>query len=111
MGDRRVIRISGERPLTIPQKFYESLGFSTEAEYFVRGEEIVLRPLREQSDSKFVEQILADLIKQGLSGEQLLEEFKKTQRKIRLAVEMMLAQAERVARGETEAMLIMMHLA
>ena len=100
--NRKTIRISEKRQLTIPQKFYEALGFSTEAECIMRGNEIILRPVKEHSGGEFAEQILADLIKQGLSGNQLLEEFKKAQKKVRPAVEAMLAQAEQAAHGEGE---------
>lgn len=100
--NRKTIRISEKRQLTIPQKFFEALGFSTEAECILRGNEIVLRPVREQGGDEFAEQILADLIAQGFSGDQLLTEFKKMQKKVRPAVEVMLTQAEQAARGESE---------
>lgn len=100
--ERKTIRISEKRQLTIPQKFFEMLGFSTEAECILRGNEIVLRPVRETSGGEFAEQILADLIAQGLSGDQLLAEFKKTQKKVRPAVEAMMSQAEQAAHGEGE---------
>ena len=100
--NRKTSRISEKRQLTIPQKFFEALGFSTEAECILRGNEIVLRPVREQGGGEFAEQILADLIDQGFSGDQLLTEFKKMQRKVRPAVEAMLTQAEQAARGESE---------
>ena len=93
--NRKTIRISEKRQLTIPQKFFEALGFSTEAECILRGNEIVLRPVREQGGG-------ADLIAQGFSGDQLLTEFKKMQKKVRPAVEAMLTQAEQAARGESE---------
>ena len=67
--NRKTIRISEKRQLTIPQKFFEALGFSTEAECILRGNEIVLRPVKEQGGGEFAEQILADLIAQGFSGE------------------------------------------
>ena len=100
--NRKTIRISEKRQLTIPQKFFEALGFSTEAECILRGNEIVLRPVREQGGGEFAEQILADLIAQGFSGDQLLTEFKKMQKKVRPAVEVMLTQADQAARGESE---------
>ena len=100
--NRKTIRISEKRQLTMPQKFFEALGFSTEAECILRGNEIVLRPVREQGGGEFAEQILADLIAQGFSGDQLLTEFKKMQKKVRPAVEAMLTQAEQAARGESE---------
>ena len=42
------------------------------------------------------------LIAQGLSGDQLLAEFKKTQKKVRPAVEALLAEAEQAAHGDIE---------
>ena len=102
IANRKTIRISEKRQLTIPQKFFEALGFSSEAECILRGNELVIRPVKEQSGGEFAEQILADLIKQGFTGEKLLKEFKKTQRKVRPAVEAMLAQAEQAAHGESE---------
>lgn len=51
---------------------------------------------------EFAEQILADLISQGYSGEALLREFKKLQKMVRPAVEEMLLDAQKAARGEIE---------
>ncbi|HIZ54903.1 MAG TPA: AbrB/MazE/SpoVT family DNA-binding domain-containing protein [Firmicutes bacterium] len=102
IANRKTIRISEKRQLTIPQKFFEALGFSSEAECILRGNELVIRPVKKQSGGEFAEQILADLIKQGFTGEKLLKEFKKTQKKVRPAVEAMLAQAEQAAHGESE---------
>ncbi len=100
--ERKTIRISEKRQLTIPQKFFEQLGFSSEAECILRGNEIVLRPVRENAGGEFAEQILADLISQGFSGKELLEEFKKAQKKVRPAVEALILEAEQAAHGETE---------
>lgn len=47
----------------------------------MRGNELVLRPVKENTSGEFAEQVLADLIRQGYSGEELLEKFKQTQRK------------------------------
>lgn len=101
--NRKTIRISEKRQITIPQKFYELLGFSSEAECIVRGNELVIRPLNETGSGEFAEQILADLIAQGLSGDELLLQFKKMQKKVRPAVESMILEAERAAQGEGEA--------
>ena len=77
--ERKTIRISGKRQLTIPQKFFERLGFTDEAECILRGDELILKPAPVQSGGEFAEQILADLIQQGLTGERLLQEFKNAQ--------------------------------
>ena len=96
------VSISSKRQITIPQKFFSMLGFGTEAECIVRGNELVLRPVRETSGGEFAEYILADLISKGYSGEVLLEKFKEAQKEVRPAVEKMLEQAELAAAGKTE---------
>lgn len=101
--ERKIIRISPKRQITIPQKQFEQLGFGKEAECFVRERELVIRPLRLYDSAlggEFAEEILADLIKQGYSGEELLAQFKKMQRQIRPAVERMLDEAEALANSE-----------
>ena len=80
---RKILSISSKRQITIPQKFYQSLGFGDEAECIVRGNELVIRPIKTVSGGEFAEQILSELIKEGLSGEMLLKEFKKRQAQIR----------------------------
>ncbi len=45
----------------------------------MRGNELVIRPVRTNTGGEFAEQILADLIARGYSGNDLLERFKKAQ--------------------------------
>lgn len=100
--EMKKVSISSKRQITIPQKFFSMLGFGTEAECVVRGNELVLRPVKEYSGGEFAEQILADLIAEGYSGNDLLVRFRQAQREVRPAVEQMLADAEKVAVGEKE---------
>ena len=100
--NRKVLSISSKRQITIPQKFYQSLGFGDEAECMIRGDELVIRPIKTYSGGEFAEHILAELVKEGLSGEELLTEFKKRQAHIRPAAEAMLAKAEDIAAGKAE---------
>lgn len=95
------LSISAKRQITIPQKFYTMLGFDTEAECTVRGNELIIRPARTNTGGEFAEQILADLIARGYSGNDLLERFKKAQEQVRPAVEAMLAEAEEVAASKS----------
>ena len=95
------VSISAKRQITIPQKFFAMLGFDTEAECMVRGNELVIRPVKTNAGGEFAEQILADLISQGYSGNELLDRFKKAQREVRPAVEAMLVEAEQVAASES----------
>ena len=99
--ESKKVSISSKRQITIPQKFFTLLGFNTEAECIMRGNQLYLRPFKENTSGEFAEQILADLIRQGYSGEELLEKFKQTQRKIRPAVEAMLSEADRVAESKS----------
>ena len=98
--ENKRIKISSKRQITIPQQFFDSLGFADEAECSLKDGALIIRPVR-QNGGEFAEQILADLIRQGYSGEELLEKFKQTQRKIRPAVEAMLAEADRVAESKS----------
>lgn len=100
--NRKILSISSKRQITIPQKFFQALGFGDEAECVVRGNELIIRPIKTISGGEFAEQILAELVKQGLSGSELLDEFKKRQAQIRPAVEAMLANAEDIAAGKAE---------
>ena len=102
MMDKKIVSISSKRQITIPQKFFSMLGFTNEAECIVRGNELVIRPVRSNSGGEFAEQILADLIAQGLSGEELLKQFKAKQAQVRPAVEAMIAEAEEAVRGNGE---------
>jgi len=100
--ERKTVSISSKRQITIPQKFFSCLGFTNEAECVLRGNELVIRPVKITGGGEFAEMILADLINQGLSGDKLLAEFKKAQAKIRPAVEELLSNAEKAASGDVE---------
>lgn len=100
--ERKKVSISAKRQITIPQKFFALLGFGEEAECVVRGNELVIRPVKNVSGGEFAEQILTDLVAQGLEGKALIEAFKAEQKKVRPAVEEMLTEAENAANGEGE---------
>lgn len=100
--ERKKVSISSKRQITIPQNFYEQLGFSDEAECILRGNELIIRPVRDGSGGEFAEFILKDLLDKGYSGSELLEKFKAAQRQVRPAVEQLLSDAEKAARGEGE---------
>jgi bifunctional DNA-binding transcriptional regulator/antitoxin component of YhaV-PrlF toxin-antitoxin module len=97
-GKKR-IAVSAKRQITIPIEFYNDLGIDKEVECFVQNNALVIRPVQEIG-GEFDEQILAELISQGLSGEELLTQFKKTRRKIRPAVEGLVAEAQQSAQDK-----------
>ena len=98
--ERKTIRISEKRQITIPQKFFQQLGFESEAECSMEGDALVIRPVYRGNSGEFAEEILADLIAQGYSGDALLMAFKSEQRKIRPAVERMIEEADALAESE-----------
>lgn len=99
--DIKKISISAKRQITIPQKFFTLLGFDDEAECAVRGNALVIRPVKKNSGGEFAEQILADLIAEGYNGDELLEKFKERQKNVRPAVEKMLSEAAKAAASES----------
>jgi bifunctional DNA-binding transcriptional regulator/antitoxin component of YhaV-PrlF toxin-antitoxin module len=98
---KKRISVSQKRQITIPIEFFNSLGIEKEVECYLQNNAIVIRPVRENT-GEFDEQILADLISQGLSGQELLERFKELRRKIRPAVERLLDEARLAAAGKTQ---------
>ena len=99
--DIKKVSISAKRQITIPQKFFMQLGFDDEAECVVRGNELVIRPVRNNAGGEFAEQILADLIRQKLSGDELLRKFKEAQKRVRPAVEDLLEEASKAASSDS----------
>ena len=97
-AERKRVTISVKRQFTIPQKYYELLGFESDAECILKDGGIFIRPLRNEP-SDFSEEILADLVTQGLSGQELLARFKEQTRKIRPAVQKMIKEADDTAKS------------
>ena len=98
--EHKIISVSGKRQVTIPRKYFEALGFSNEAECILQNSAIIIRPIKENTGSEFSEQILADLIAQGLSGQELLTKFKEMSKKIAPAMEKLINEADSIAKGE-----------
>ena len=94
------VSISSKRQITIPQAFFNALGFENEAECIYRNNELIIRPVRTDNSGAFAEQILTDLIKEGYSGEEMLTEFRTRQAQVRPAVHKMLEAANAVAEGK-----------
>jgi bifunctional DNA-binding transcriptional regulator/antitoxin component of YhaV-PrlF toxin-antitoxin module len=95
--DKRRINISSKRQITIPAKYYAALGLSKELNCIYSDGILILTPVKNE-DPAFAEEILKDLISQGYSGEKLLSEFKKINRKIRPTVEKIIEKADTLAK-------------
>ncbi len=96
--EKRRINISSKRQITIPAKYFEALGLDKEIDCIFSNDMLILTPVKRE-DPAFAEEILADLIQQGYSGEKLLTEFKKINRKIRPAVEKLIEEADKIAKA------------
>lgn len=96
----RRAKVSSKRQVTIPQKFFEAAGIKDEVEFGLRGNNIIIRPVRENVGSdQFADLILADLIKEGYGGEELLVEFRQRQASLRHSVKEWIAEAQEAARN------------
>lgn len=96
--EKKRISVSQKRQITIPQKYFEMLGIGSEVECFVRNGELVIKPISETGSGEFAEEILKELVNKGLSGEELLKEFREMNRKVRPAVEAIIYDADKMAR-------------
>ena len=82
---KRRVKVSQQRQLSIPKDFYQALGLADEAVMEFTGNEIIIRPATfEEVD--FSEDILQDLIAQGFSGQELLQQFKKAKAQVPAAL-------------------------
>lgn len=79
------VSVSSKRQISIPKEFYEQLNIGEEVTLELHGNHLVLRPLRENFDD-FSDEILGELIAEGYSGAELLDEFKKRKTQIGSAV-------------------------
>lgn len=93
----RQINVSKKRQITIPKHFYDVLGIGQEVICELRGNEIVLRGVPSFED--FSEEILKDLVEQGLNGQDLIQEFQKVKSQIRPAVEKLIEESRDAAKN------------
>jgi bifunctional DNA-binding transcriptional regulator/antitoxin component of YhaV-PrlF toxin-antitoxin module len=94
--DSKRIRVSQKRQVTIPQKYFERLNIGHEVECILRNGEIVIRPVRDNSE-EFAEEILRELVNKGFTGDELIEQFKKMRAQVRPAVEKLIEEADKLA--------------
>lgn len=95
--DRKRISVSRKRQITIPIKFHELLGISSEVDCYVRDGALIIKPIHPEFTGEFAVEILSDLVAQGLSGEQLLAKFTEMNQKVRPAVEVLINEADAIA--------------
>lgn len=94
--EKRRINISSKRQITIPSEYFKSLGLKKELDCICSGDMIILLPVKNE-DPAFAEEILHDLIEQGFEGKELFSEFRRINRKVRPAIEKIIAEADKIA--------------
>ena len=99
---QKKVTISSKRQFTIPQKFYTELGFDTEAICTLGDGFLVIQPVKSNLNDEFSEEILADLIVEGYSGEELLIEFKKRRSNLKQGIDGVLKEAKAIAQGTAD---------
>jgi len=97
--DRKIINVTGKRQVTIPLKFYEQLQFGKEVECFLTHDAVILRPLTTGDDGLTLE-ILKDLVAQGYSGDELINEFTIQRANMKKAIGIMIDEADKIAAGK-----------
>ena len=99
-------RVSQKRQVTIPQKLFEEAGIKDEVEFGIKGNNIIIRPVRENAGNDyFGDLILADLLKEGYAGDELLAKFRERQSELHASVKNLIAESGEAARnfnGEDE---------
>ena len=93
-NDRKIIRVSGKRQITIPQKYFEKLDLNDEVECVLEDNAIIIRNIPKTTMYDFSENILSDLIEQGFTGKELLFKFKEMSKKIEAALNKMIKEAD-----------------
>ena len=93
LAEPQTIKISSKRQITIPAKYYEAAGFGENALCTWTDQGILLQPL-DVDDEDVTVDILRSLVKQGFEGEELIERYQETKRKI-VSVRRKLEEAER----------------
>lgn len=99
--DRKVIRISNKRQITIPLKYYETLDLGQEVECVLEENQIILKPVQNQSFDYSVE-ILKELVAEGYEGTDLIYAFKNKSNQINQAGATLMDEAEAIGKGDQQ---------
>ncbi len=99
--DRRFIRVSSKRQITLPISFVKALGIEEVVECILREDALLVRPFRSGTQNSFPDLILARLLDKGLAGRQLLDAFRTRNGRIRPELEKLFELAEGISTGRT----------
>lgn len=96
------ISVSSKRQITIPLEYFKTLHIENEVECYLENNSIVIKPISLDTQDEFSEYILKDLLDEGYSGNELLNEFKKRKNKIKYGIKEIVKEADLVAESPEE---------
>jgi hypothetical protein len=97
--DKRIIRVSEKRQITIPLKFFEALKLHDQVECSLENGALVIRPLS-MASNEFSVEILKELVEQGYCGDELIQKFAEQDRKLKAAANKLLEEADDIVSGQ-----------
>ncbi len=89
---KKKVAVSSKRQIAIPKEFYDAIGIEKEIIMELQDGVISITPVKTNSDD-FSEEILADIIAEGFSGNDILKEFQRRKNMIRPAISQMVKEA------------------
>jgi len=95
--EKKIVAVSDKRRLTIPKKFYSRLKLGNKVECIARGNELILRPVNSED---FSDLIVEELKPQKIDKKILSAKVKAQKAEIEDALNVMIDDAKKVARGE-----------
>lgn len=91
---RKRISVSSKRQINIPKDFFDTLHIGKEMIAELHGNSIVLKPVKDNYVD-FSKEILADIIAEGYTGEDILKEFEFRKAQIPMALEQLVEDAHK----------------
>ena len=87
------VAVSSKRQVAIPKEFFDAIGIEKEIIMELNDGVINIKPVRAHTDD-FSEEILADVIQEGFTGNDILKEFQRRKNMIRPAISQMIEEAK-----------------
>ena len=86
IGEKKTVKISSKRQITIPSKVYTNMNFNEYALCTVTDQGLLIQPF-DFKDEDISVGILRELISQGFDGEELIEQYKTVKKKLYSSLE------------------------
>ena len=85
-GEKKPVKISSKRQITIPSKVYSEMNFKEYALCTVTDQGLLIQPF-DVEDEDISVGILRELISHGFDGEELIEQYKRAKKKFFFSLE------------------------